>query len=167
MSDLSHLWLENTAQGVPYTHPGAGGGGEFSTPPRDRLPHAQRLKTDLQVVKTDATATRQQQGLVAGGEGDVIAVRSDPGFELKLDSLERLQSGIELLSVKVEDDVTVAKVFVPRGKYVKLLAIIDDLERFNSRARYALLVSIETPDVNVDLYTPIVNLATVSTAIES
>jgi hypothetical protein len=37
MSDLSHLWLENTTQDVPYTHPGGGGGGEFATPPRETV----------------------------------------------------------------------------------------------------------------------------------
>src|SRR5688500_14039568 len=115
MSDLSHLRLENTAQGVPYTHPGGARGGEFATPPRDRLSHAQKLKTELQQVVNEAAALRNQQGLTGAGDGDVIAVRSDQGFELKLDSLERRQSGIELLSVKFEGQVTVAKVFVPRG----------------------------------------------------
>jgi hypothetical protein len=86
MSDLSHLRLENTAQGVAYTYAGGGGGGEFATPPRDRLPHAQKLKADLQQTQADATATRQEQGLPPAGDGDVVAVRSDQAFELKLDS---------------------------------------------------------------------------------
>jgi len=128
MSDLSHLRLENTAQGVPYTHPGGGGGVEFGLPPRDRAPHARKLRGDLQQVQTDAAATRQQQGLPTVGDGDVVAVRSEQDFDLKLDSLERRRSGIELLSVKLEQGVTVAKVFVPHGKYVMLLEIIDDYE---------------------------------------
>lgn len=65
--------------------------------------------------------------------GDVIAVRSDPGFELKADSLERRQSGIELLSVAVENGVMVAKVFVPTGKLVHLLAVLDSYERHETR----------------------------------
>ena len=31
----------------------------------------------------------------------------------------------------------------------------DALGRFNSKARYALIISIETPEAEIDLYTPI------------
>jgi hypothetical protein len=37
------------------------------------------------------------------------------------------------------------------------------LGQFNNQARYSLIVSIETPATDVDLYTPIINMATVST----
>jgi len=37
-----------------------------------------------------------------GGEGEVLAVRSQEDFELKLDSLERIRSGIELVSVEAK-----------------------------------------------------------------
>ena len=40
------------------------------------------------------------------------------------------------------------------------------LGRFNSSARYSLIVSIETANVEVDLYTPIVNQATILTELE-
>ena len=40
------------------------------------------------------------------------------------------------------------------------------LDKWASMARYSLIVGIETPDVNIDLYTPIVNLAAVTTEIE-
>lgn len=133
MSDLSHLRLEGTATPVPYTFAGGGGGGEFALPPRDRAPHAQRLKTDLQQVQDDARAARQAEGLPDDGPGEVVTVRSEQHFDLKLDSLERRQSGIELLSVKVEDDITIAKVFVPRGKFIRLLALIDAYENKVSR----------------------------------
>ena len=135
MSDLSHLRIEGTARPVPYTFAGPGGGGEFALPPRDRAPHAQRLKTDLQQVQDDARAARQAEGLLdlEDGPGEVVAIRSEQHFDLKLDSLERRQSGIELLSVKVEDDITIAKVFVPRGKFIRLLGLIDAYENRVSR----------------------------------
>jgi len=101
----------------------------FRLPPRDRLPHAQRLKADLQQAQNDARSTRQSQGLSPEGEGAVISIRSEHNFELKIDSLERRSSGIELLSVKIEDGVTVANVFVPRGKIVRLLHIVDAYEK--------------------------------------
>jgi len=128
MSDLSHLRLEGTASSVPYTYAGPVGGGEFRLPPRDRLPHALRLRADVQQVENEASAIRQAQGLAAEGSGTVISVRSDPTFELKIDSLERLRSGIELLSVKVEGGVTIAKLFVPSGKFVRLLALVEAYE---------------------------------------
>lgn len=128
MSELRHLRLENTAQGVRYTFAGRGGGGTFQLPPRDRLPHARRLRDDLEQVATDVRAKREEQGLPGEGEGEILAVRSEQDFELKLDSLERARSGIELVSVRSDGGVTVAKVYVPRGKHVVLLRLIESYE---------------------------------------
>jgi len=129
MSDLSHLRLEGTAGSVPYTYAGGGGAGEFRLPPRDRIPHAQGLKANLRQVQNEERTARQSQGLALEGDGTVISVRSEQNFELKIDSLEQRQSGIELLSVKAENGVTVANVFVPRGKIVRLLHIVDAYEK--------------------------------------
>jgi hypothetical protein len=41
------------------------------------------------------------------------------------------------------------------------------LGKLESKARYALVISIETPDQQVDLYTPIITLATVTAEIEA
>ncbi|MFH0778541.1 MAG: S8 family peptidase, partial [Candidatus Eisenbacteria bacterium] len=128
MSDLPHLRLEETAERVPYTFPGTVGAGEFRLPPRDRGPHAQKLKADLERAEADARAMREEQGLEGEGAGEVLAVRSEEDFELKFDSLDRLKSGIELVSVSREGGVTVAKVFVQRGKHVQLLRLIDSYE---------------------------------------
>jgi hypothetical protein len=125
VTDLPHLRLEEPPQSGRYTFAGGGGSGEFRLPPRDRLPHAQRLRAELEQAQAEARAVRQQQGLPEEGEGTVLTVRSEEHFDLKLDSLERLRSGIELLSVSREHGVTVAKVFVPRGKFVLLLRIIE------------------------------------------
>src|SRR2546428_22016 len=105
MSELSHLRLERTARVVKYTFPGSGGGGTFRLPPRDRLPHARRLRRELEIAEQDARTLRREEGVEEEGVGEVIAVRSERNFELKIDSLERRTSGIELLSVKVEDGV--------------------------------------------------------------
>ncbi|MBP7619918.1 MAG: S8 family peptidase [Gemmatimonadales bacterium] len=128
MSELSHLRLEGTATAVQYTYAGGGGTGVFRLPPRDRVPHAHLLKANLQQVEDDERRTRQAQGLAPDGTGTVVSVRSNEGFDLKIDSLERLQSGIELLSVKDEGTVKVAKVFVPRGKFIRLLGLVDAYE---------------------------------------
>jgi hypothetical protein len=133
MSDLPHLRLEGTAVPGPYTFAGGGGGGEFRLPPRDRLPHAQRLKSELEQALKDARGAREAEGLAPEGAGEVVSVRSEQGFDLKFDSLERHRSGIELLSVKVEDGVTVAKVYVPRGRFVLLLRLIEAYETRENR----------------------------------
>lgn len=125
MAELPHLRLENTAVSVSYVAAGGGGGGEFRVPPRDRLPHARRLRSELKRVESNVRAKREEQGLTGEPDGAVLAIRSNRDFELKLDSLERIRSGIELVSVSVENGVTVAKVFVPRGKYVVLLRLIE------------------------------------------
>jgi hypothetical protein len=41
------------------------------------------------------------------------------------------------------------------------------LQRFDHRARYTLIVSLEAPDLEIDLYTPIVNQAAVVTPLEA
>src|SRR5688572_21258609 len=127
MSDLPHLRIEGGVVPVPYTYAGGGGGGEFRLPPRDRLPHAERLKAELQQTQEDAVA-RRQAAAEPTGQGDVIAIRSEQAFDLKLERLERHRSGIELLSVRVEDGVTIAKLFVPNGKFVLLVRLIEAYE---------------------------------------
>lgn len=125
MTDLPHLRLENTKESAPYTSAGIGRGGVFRLPPRDRAPHAARLRQELVDADSAARATREAQGLDPDGAGEIISVRSEPGHDLNLDSLELRRSGIELLSVAMEDDVVVANVYVPRGKHVLLLRKID------------------------------------------
>ena len=78
----------------------------------------------------------------------MLTVRSDPGYELKADSLERRQSGIELLGVTIENGVMIAKVFVPKGKYIQLLGILDEYEtqlsKFGAPKNLELVESIAT-----------------------
>lgn len=132
MTDLPHLRLENTKQSAPYTSAETGRGGEFRLPPRDRAPHAAKLRRELGEAEAAARATRAAQGLDPDGRGEVLAIRSEPGFALRFDSLDLRQSGLELLSVSTEEGVVVAKVFVPRGKHVLLLRKIGAYESQSS-----------------------------------
>lgn len=133
MTDLSHLRIEAAADQLPYTYAGGGGGGEFRLPPRDRLPHAQRLKEDLRQAEAASRAARVAQGLPEEGEGQILTVRSEQDFDLKLDSLERARSGIELLSVSRQGGITSAEIYVPQGKIVLLLRIIEAYETRTSQ----------------------------------
>lgn len=129
MTDLPHLRLENTQQSVGYTSTQTGGG-EFRLPPRDRSAHAQRLKAALESAEAQAEALRgaadSASVLQRNADGIVLTFRSDPGYELKLESLERHRYGIKLLSVAIDESrVMSAKVFVPRGQLIRLLRLIE------------------------------------------
>jgi len=178
MSDLSHLRLENTASPLPYTSTQRGGR-DFRLPPRDRAPHAGRLIGELHQARTQVDAVRQQPPVNDEIDGYPLTLRSDPGFTLKLDSLDRQRDGMELLSVRSEQGVQVASIFVRRDKLVSFVRLIEryrdketpkgkfrNQKLWGHRARYSLVISIETPEVDVDLYTQIVNQATVSAEIQ-
>lgn len=133
MAELPHLRLVDTDQSRSYTSPGGGGGGRFRTPARDRVPHARQLKASLRQAESDADTFRAASADPNPPEGDVLTIRSDAGYELKADSLERRLYGIELLGVTVENGVMTAKVFVPKGQYVQLLNILNAYETEFSR----------------------------------
>lgn len=86
-------------------------------PPRNRAEHATVLLAKLEQASVTAETRRQEQqefGL-EDGYGIYLTFESDPGFELKFESLEATRSGIELCSLKTTDR-TLATVFVPDGK---------------------------------------------------
>jgi hypothetical protein len=129
MTDLPHLRLEKAPQPVEYISP-QGGGGEFLLPPRDRSLHARKLKTELEQAQAQAEEIRRQQDLSGilkrEEEGIILTFRSDPGHDLKLESLELRRYGIELLSVASDDNnAMIAKVFVPEGQLMQFLRRID------------------------------------------
>lgn len=59
-------------------------------------------------------------------DGLTLTLRSDPGFPLKLDSLDRRSIGVELLSAGEDDGVVVATIFVPDHSLEKFLTLLDD-----------------------------------------
>lgn len=134
MSDLSHLRLENTAKSRPYTNPDGGGdSSKFRLPPRDRAAHAQKLAAELRQAVAEIGALREQQpASTKDVDGVPITIRSDPGYELPLESLDRHREGIQLLSVKVVDGITTASLFVRRDKVLNLLRMIERYEKEDS-----------------------------------
>jgi hypothetical protein len=114
MDPLRHLFPRNSGVAEPYQYPHRVGGGEFTVPPRDRAPHAATLTAQIE----NAVATEAEQHAAAGAaKGIVFDFRSDPGFKLKLESLDFRPSGIELRSARVDEHgVMHASVFVPEGK---------------------------------------------------
>jgi hypothetical protein len=119
-----HLTVPNP----PTTNPYRPHGKKIKTPqfpgPRDRLAHARTLREALQHAAAQASECRAATGIkVHGAEpGLYIQFESPPGIELKLESLENRQKGIELVAVQTlqptpgDEVVQLATVFVPDGQ---------------------------------------------------
>lgn len=130
MNDLPHLRIEGTARTFRYVYAGQLGGERFQLPPRVPSIHSKKLKAQLEAATKKAEELRE--GLEAAvdwqPDGIVLTFVGEPGFDLKLDSLEKRRSQIHLLSVCVRDGCQVAKVFVPHDKVGTFLKLLDEYE---------------------------------------
>ncbi len=62
MDKFRHLMIEGPDRADPYTYPGNPGSKEFSRPPRDRVPHAERLRQQLEVAAAQAAEFVRSRG---------------------------------------------------------------------------------------------------------
>lgn len=127
MPKLPHILVTDTASTEPYTSPSMGRK-TFSVPPRQRETHGQRLLGQFETVRAQSQAAVEEQKAfgIDAGNGIYVQFESDPDFELKFESLDARQSGLELLAVKQVDHKTLATVFVPEGKLNILTTKLDD-----------------------------------------
>lgn len=112
-----HFVLEGITETEPFRSPQQGGG-RPEIPPQNRRIHGNRLMRQIKALQRSMDEAREAQ-LDAGlevGIGLQIEFESFPDVELAFESLARERSGIELLNVKHEANVTRAAVFVPDGK---------------------------------------------------
>ncbi len=117
MADFEHLFPKNTASTEEYKYPHKVGAGEFPVPPRDdRLVHGQQLAEQVLAAETAVQEHAKKLSEEKQPKGVVLDFESDPGFKLKLDSLETLRSGIELRNSRMVGNVMHGTVFVPEGK---------------------------------------------------
>ncbi len=130
---LHHIVLNN--QGLPerFTTPNSGGSG-FQFKLRDRQQHGQMLLGQLQEV--DRKAREQIQ--VAPAEkviekGCYVEFESDPGYELRVESLKDARQGIKLVTVSEiisnsadGEKQMRATVFVPEGKIGKFIQKVEN-----------------------------------------
>ena len=117
MPQYRHLVPNHTAATEPYTYPKKPGGAEFKVPPRDDRPtHGGRLIREVEAAAEQAQLAVSERPSEQQPKGFVLDFASDPGFKLKLDSLEMRRSGIELCSSRIDQGVMHATVFVPEGK---------------------------------------------------
>ena len=117
-----HIFLPGPSNTTGFTNPRTGARGR-ATPIRDRAQHSTFLRTRFE----EAWKAAEQQKAVALVEqhGTYIEFQSEPGFDLKLQSLEQLNTGIRLLNVQrrtIDDkEQTLATVYVPNKKRTHFL----------------------------------------------
>lgn len=112
-------------------------GGKKDVPARNRRRHGNALLRQIEALKRTMDTARQAQ-LEEGAEAEIglqIEFESFPDIELAFESLARERSGIELLNVRHEGQVTSATVFVPDGKLSHFETLIREyLEEKHDRA---------------------------------
>ncbi len=130
---LRHLRIDDRAKAEKYTTPLVPRG-SFKTPVRDRVPHGEDLLGQLDQAEADAQEKQEEDKQ----RGIVIEFRGHPEFELFLKSLESSQQKIELLNVREDGPVTVARVLIPPGKLAHFRKRIqqyinEDTEKGNAK----------------------------------
>jgi hypothetical protein len=87
-------------------------------PERDRRLHGHRLLNEVRALRpaVQSAVEAQRAAGLEGGHGLQVEFESFPDIELAFESLARERSGIELLNVRHEGNVTHASVFVPEGR---------------------------------------------------
>lgn len=126
-SKLPHLLIIDTATTELYTRPKTRAG-EFKLHEQNRQTHGAKLLRQLNILQEEAEELGRDRAAFGldVGNGIYIQFESEPGFELKLESLESSRSGIELVAVKQLNDKTLATVFVPEGKLSHFIKLISE-----------------------------------------
>jgi len=136
---LPHLIIDNTGIASRYTSPRGGGGrAPFPRPERGRRSHASKLIDELSSIMDDEEGiiNAQKDNNTNAQFGIYLSFESDPYFGLKFESLGLSRSKIELCNVKIENEITIATVFVPDGKleqFLKKIIRYRDENRTNKR----------------------------------
>jgi hypothetical protein len=125
-SKLPHILLVGTANTELYVSPYRGRG-KLNIPPRERYTHGRNILTKLERVRQEAEAAHRKQVAfgIDVGNGIYLQFESEPGFDLKLESLDVIRSGIELVAVKQLEGKTIATCFVPDGKLIHFIKLVS------------------------------------------
>lgn len=123
---LRHILLTGTARTERYVPPSARGR-QVPFPPRKRAAHGKQLLKQLGRLANEAKAqSAQRTAFALDAEGGIyVTFESEPGFEMKLESLEAVRSGIELLAVTDKDEKTFATVFIPEGRLDHFIKLVN------------------------------------------
>jgi len=115
------IFIESFNEKIPFTSPQAGRG-NFSNPPRTRAQHGRNLTNKLNAIWKSFSDKKKEREAAAlsSRDGHYLEFKSSAGFELVTKSLENIQKGIRLLTVReiFENEVSIilATVYIPFGK---------------------------------------------------
>ncbi len=136
MERFRHIIVDGTGVPLPYTSTASGGSrAEYAHPPRDRVPHAERLSAQIGAAASDAQLKVNSAGPGIVVEGIALECVSSPGDQIEVQQIDDRNSSIELLSTRAEGDRTFATVFIPEGKLKNFLAKIDRYKTQNNERR--------------------------------
>lgn len=119
-----HLFLQNSSKPEKFT---GRGGGNIPLPERDRSPHSQQL---LEQIKKIKEVRVQNQDLNPYREGYYVEFKSEPNFPLNLKSIET--DGIELVSVRTDNDIEIATAFLNDKSLSKLQSKVEIYQNENN-----------------------------------
>ncbi len=129
-----HIFLPGPTHTRGFTNPRQGGS-VLRIPERDRASHSSRLQERLQQAWNEIDD--QLAVIHVDRNGAYIEFESQPGFDLKIQSLESLQSGIRLLNVRKdgenESERTLATVYVPHNRRSYFLKKIQTYANENTQ----------------------------------
>jgi hypothetical protein len=118
-----HIFVPKTATSKSFTSPKSGRY-KLNLPEVGRAEHANHLLQQIDDVESIA-GTRVEEQEAQGidvGNGIYLVFKSEPGFDLKFESLDVIKKGIELCAVrKVGENQIEATVFVPEGQLTYFL----------------------------------------------
>lgn len=126
-------------------------GPDFALPARERTPHGASVTEQILKARTE---NEQNRGVTTDPEKPatiILEIRGEPGFVLKLESLENRRSKdpgqwIEVACVKEEGGVQIAIVHIPEGRLTHFLkcaeSYISEIDRFGNYQNKKLIESI-------------------------
>ena len=144
-----HIFLPGPTRTQGFTNPRRGGSPP-RIPDRDRDRHSAYLQQRLEQAWAEADQSGQRQAVVhVERRGAYIDFVSEPGFDLAVQSLEDLRSGIRLHNVRKEgegaSERTLATVYVPqdkRGRFVrKIRSYATEIVARSNKPKNAKLVN--------------------------
>lgn len=140
-----HIFLTGPTRTQGFTNPRRGGSAP-RIPVRDRAGHSTYLKQRLEEAWREV---KQRQAVVhVERQGAYIDFVSEPGFDLAIQSLEALRSGIRLRNIRKDSEggleQTLATVYVPYNKRSyflrKIQSYATEVDRRSKRPKNAKLV---------------------------
>src|SRR5579862_8253240 len=91
-----HIFLNRLARTFGFTSPRQGGGGPRIPLNRDRVRHSANLEQELQRAWLAADRVQQRAAVHMERHGAYLEFEGAPGFDLAVQSLENLRTGIRL-----------------------------------------------------------------------